>query len=232
MEQRAAVRSAGPVALKAVEGGIQEPWPVVRAARVHLPSDIGRFLLYGYESTRDGKEHLAIVKQPARPAKRAPWLTRIHSECLTGDVLGSHRCDCGAQLALALRRIEEDGRGVVLYMRQEGRGIGLINKLRAYELQERGLDTVEANEHLGFKADHREYGVGVQILTDLGVRRARILTNNPEKASLSLYGFEVVERLPLEVPVRDTNRAYLLSKRRKLGHLLSVVHEGADGPTR
>jgi len=158
-------------------------------------------------------------------ASGEPVLVRVHSECLSGDTLGSLRCDCGDQLQVALARIAEEGRGVLLYLRQEGRGIGLMNKLRAYELQDQGLDTVEANERLGFKADHREYGIGVQILMDLGVRRARILTNNPQKASLSLYGFEVVERVPLEVPARATNRAYLLSKRAKMGHLLSVVPE-------
>jgi 3,4-dihydroxy 2-butanone 4-phosphate synthase/GTP cyclohydrolase II len=151
-----------------------------------------------------------------------PVLVRVHDECLTGDTFHSVRCDCGEQLDMALRRIAEEGRGVLLYLRQEGRGIGLMNKLRAYALQDQGLDTVEANERLGFKADERERGVGVQILLDLGVRRARILTNNPQKL-VPLYGLEVVERIPIEVPPRATNRGYLATKRNKLGHMLTVI---------
>jgi len=198
---------------------------VERVATARLPTEYGEFTVHGYRARYGNVEadHVALVMGDV--GNGGPVLVRVHSECLTGDVFGSQRCDCGEQMDAALRRIAREGRGVFLYLRQEGRGIGLMNKLRAYALQDQGLDTVEANERLGFKADHREYGIGVQILMDLGVRRARILTNNPQKASLSLYGFEVVERVPLEVPARATNRAYLLSKRAKMGHLLSVVPE-------
>jgi 3,4-dihydroxy 2-butanone 4-phosphate synthase / GTP cyclohydrolase II len=199
------------------------PWPVVRAARVHLPSDLGDFRLYGYESPRDGKEHLAIVKEPVRPVKNAPWLVRIHSECLTGDTLGSHRCDCGPQLETALRRIEAEGRGVVLYLRQEGRGIGLLNKLRAYELQERGLDTVDANERLGFPADAREYGAAAGMLADLGIRKVRLMSNNPLKIeALGRYGVQVTAREPIEVTPTLANARYLFTKRSRMGHLLGL----------
>jgi len=151
-----------------------------------------------------------------------PVLVRVHSECLTGDVFGSMRCDCGAQLHEAMRMIEQEGRGVVVYMRQEGRGIGLMNKIRAYELQDNGMDTVEANVHLGFAPDPREYGIGAQILTDLGVRRMRLLTNNPVKrAGLEGYGLEVVNLVPIQIPPNEINARYLQTKRDKLGHLLS-----------
>lgn len=203
---------------------------VERLASARFPTAYGEFTIHGYRARFGHTEadHVALTMGDVGDGK--PVLVRVHSECLTGEVLGSARCDCGEQVDEALSRIAKEGRGVFLYLRQEGRGIGLMNKLRAYDLQDRGMDTVEANEHLGFKADHREYGIGVQILMDLGVRRARILTNNPQKASLSLYGFEVVERVPIEVPARDTNRAYLLTKRRKLGHLLKVVGHDARGP--
>ena len=151
-------------------------------------------------------------------------LVRVHSQCLTGDIFGSERCDCGLQLHLALERIQDEGRGVLLYLLQEGRGIGLLNKLRAYELQEQGHDTVEANERLGFLPDQRDYGIGAQILRDLGVRRMRLMTNNPQKyLALAGYGLEIVERVPLEVPPTDSSRDYLRAKRDKLGHLLSLV---------
>ncbi len=151
-------------------------------------------------------------------------LVRVHSQCLTGDLFGSERCDCGLQLHLALDRIQEEGRGVLLYLLQEGRGIGLVNKLRAYELQEQGHDTVEANERLGFRPDQRDYGIGAQILRDLGVRRLRLMTNNPQKhLGLAGYGLEIVERVPLEVPPTETSRDYLRAKRDKLGHLLNLV---------
>jgi len=196
---------------------------VERVASAKLPTEFGEFTIHGYRArfANIEAEHVALVMGDV--ATGEPVLVRVESECLTGHALGSLRCDCGDQVRVALKRISEEGRGVLLYLRQEGRGIGLMNKLRAYELQDQGLDTVEANERLGFKADHREYGIGVQILMDLGIRRARIMTNNPQKASISLYGFEVVGRVPLEVPSRLTNRAYLATKRAKMGHLLAVV---------
>jgi 3,4-dihydroxy 2-butanone 4-phosphate synthase/GTP cyclohydrolase II len=198
---------------------------VERVASAKLPTAYGEFMVHGYRA-RFGNvdaEHVALTMGDVADGK--PVLVRVHSECLTGDIFGSRRCDCGEQMDAALERIAKEGRGVFLYLRQEGRGIGLMNKLRAYALQDQGLDTVEANERLGFRPDHREYGIGVQILTDLGVHKARILTNNPQKAAISLYGFEVVERIPIEIPARDTNREYLRTKRAKLGHLLSLVSE-------
>jgi 3,4-dihydroxy 2-butanone 4-phosphate synthase/GTP cyclohydrolase II len=196
---------------------------VQRAARVSLPTARGQFRVYGYESLRDHKEHLAIVKEPARPAKNAVWLVRLHSECLTGDVLGSHRCDCGPQLDWSLDRIQEEGRGAVLYLRQEGRGIGLLNKLRAYELQERGLDTVDANERLGFLPDLRDYGVAASMLLDLGIRKVALLTNNPAKIEgLTANGIQVVRREPIEIAPNFSNVRYLYTKRTRMGHLLNL----------
>jgi len=195
---------------------------VERVASPHLPTEWGEFRAYAYRVAATGEEHLALVA--GDPTGPEPVLVRVHSQCLTGDVFGSTRCDCGRQLELALARIGEAGRGVVLYLLQEGRGIGLLNKLRAYELQEEGHDTVEANERLGFPADLRDYGVGAQILRDLGVTRMRLMTNNPRKyVALGGYGLEIVERVPLEVPPTESSRAYLRTKRDKLGHLLSFV---------
>jgi len=201
---------------------------VERVASARLPTAYGEFTVHGYRARFANIEAEHVVLTLGDVADGAPVLVRVHSECLSGDALGSLRCDCGEQLDAALQRIGEEGRGALLYLRQEGRGIGLMNHLRAYELQDGGLDTVEANEHLGFKADHREYGIGVQILMDLGIRRARIMTNNPQKASLSLFGFEVVERVPIEVAARPTNAAYLDTKRRKMGHLLAQPVTPAD----
>jgi 3,4-dihydroxy 2-butanone 4-phosphate synthase/GTP cyclohydrolase II len=201
---------------------------VRRQAEADLPSSFGHFRAIGYRNELDGSEHVAIVKgAPERSG--APVLVRVHSECLTGDAFGSLRCDCRPQLEAALRMIERAGEGVVVYLRQEGRGIGLINKLRAYSLQDGGLDTVEANEHLGFPADLRNYGVGAQILSDLGVHRLRLITNNPRKiAGLGGYGLQVVDRVPLVMDAGQHNALYLRTKRTKLGHLLE---EAPHGPT-
>lgn len=188
-------------------------------AEARLPSEYGDFTLRVYENTIDGEEHVAIVKGTID--SESPVLVRVHSECLTGDLLGSKRCDCGPQLHAALRKIEEEGSGVVLYMRQEGRGIGLVNKIKAYALQEQGLDTVEANIQLGFQPDPRDYGIGAQILFDLGVRKMRLMTNNPKKrVGLQSYGLEVVELIPLEIPATMENQQYLQTKRDKMGHIL------------
>jgi 3,4-dihydroxy 2-butanone 4-phosphate synthase / GTP cyclohydrolase II len=195
---------------------------VERVATANLPTEYGEFKVHGYRAKVGNTEAEHVALTLGDVASGEPVLVRVHDECLTGDTFHSVRCDCGEQLELALQRIAQEGRGVLLYLRQEGRGIGLMNKLRAYALQDQGLDTVEANERLGFKADERERGVGVQILLDLGVRRARILTNNPQKL-VPLYGLEVVERIPIEIPPRATNRGYLATKRNKLGHLLTVV---------
>src|SRR5476651_2882876 len=187
--------------------------------RVKLPTDYGTFDLLLYRATLNQEHHLTLVKGDVADGK--PVLVRVHSECLTGDVFGSRRCDCGSQLHTALERIEKEGRGVVLYMRQEGRGIGLPAKIHAYKLQEEGLDTVEANEKLGFPGELRDYGIGAQILFDLGVRRMRFLTNNPKKVvGIEGYGLEIVEVVPIKFPPNPHNRKYLETKRAKMGHLL------------
>src|SRR5678809_1162785 len=195
---------------------------VKRVAHAHLPTEHGEFEIYCYDNLVDEMTHLALVRGEVGDGKDV--LVRVHSKCLTGDVFHSARCDCGAQLDTAMARIAEEGRGVLLYLNQEGRGIGLANKIRAYELQDQGLDTVEANERLGFKADQRDYGIGAQILSDLGVKTMRLLTNNPRKfVGLQGYGLSVSAAVPLEIPASDSTRKYLKTKKDKLGHKLSSV---------
>lgn len=205
-----------------VEYRMQTERLVHRATDTILPTYYGGdFKAIAYTNDVDFHEHLALVKGEWEPEE--PVLVRVHSECLTGDVFGSGRCDCGEQLHNAMRMINEEGKGVILYMHQEGRGIGLVNKLKAYALQDQGKDTVEANIELGFKADLRDYGIGAQILADLGVRRIRLLTNNPKKVKgLEGYGLSIVERVPIETVPRQSNIEYLRTKKRKMGHLLSV----------
>jgi len=194
---------------------------VKREVEVRLPTEFGEFRMVGYTNVIDKAEHVALVM--GNPAPDKPTLVRVHSECLTGDVFASRRCDCGSQLHAALRQVAEAGEGVVLYLRQEGRGIGLLNKLRAYQLQDAGHDTVEANRQLGFRADLRDYGIGAQILRDLGLRKLKLLTNNPKKIiGLDGYGLEVVERVQLQSLAHSDNIAYLTTKRDKLGHILNV----------
>jgi len=195
---------------------------VRRVATAHLPTEYGEFRVYAYENQLDHQAHLALVRGEIGGGEDV--LVRVHSSCLTGDGLHSIRCDCGAQRDAAMQRIADEGRGVLLYLNQEGRGIGLANKIRAYELQDEGLDTVEANERLGFKADQRDYGVGVQILRELGIRSMRLLSNNPRKlVGIEGYGLTVAEWLPLEIPAHDSTRRYLKTKKEKLGHKLSSV---------
>ena len=195
---------------------------VKRVATAELPTEHGAFRIFAFENQLDSETHVALVRGDISDGKDV--LVRVHSKCLTGDVFHSARCDCGAQLETAMARIAEEGRGVLLYLNQEGRGIGLSNKIRAYELQDQGFDTVEANERLGFKADQRDYGIGAQILTDLGVKTMRLLTNNPRKfVGLQGYGLSVSDTVPLEIPANESTRKYLKAKKDKLGHRLSSV---------
>jgi len=200
---------------------------VQRVAEAKLPTPYGKFTVIAYKSSTDPAEHLALVMGDV--ATDEPVLVRVHSQCLTGDVFHSLRCDCGEQIQIAMQNIEREGRGVVLYMRQEGRGIGIHNKIKAYALQDEGLDTVEANLSLGFKADQRDYGVGAQILADLGIHNMRLMTNNPKKMSgLASYGLTITEQLPITTKPNQYNRRYLQTKQNKMGHLLKVSDADSD----
>ena len=190
---------------------------IERHMHVKMPTKMGDFDLVAYSQKSDGREHLALIK--GEWSENDPVLVRVHSSCVTGDIFGSCRCDCGPQLKKAMELVEKEGQGVVLYMNQEGRGIGLLNKLKAYKLQEEGKDTVEANLELGFQMDERDYGVGAQILRDLGIKKMRLLTNNPKKrAGLVGYGLEVIENVPIEIESNEHNEFYLETKKRKMGH--------------
>jgi 3,4-dihydroxy 2-butanone 4-phosphate synthase/GTP cyclohydrolase II len=205
-----------------IEYRIQKEMLVHRVADVKLPTKYGEFRAVAYSNEMDQNTHLALIKGEINP--KAPVLVRVHSECLTGDVLTSLRCDCGDQLHAAMTLVEKEGSGVILYMRQEGRGIGLANKLKAYELQDKGMDTVEANISLGFEPDLRDYGIGAQMLVEIGVRQMKLITNNPKKiVGLEGYGLKVVERVPLEIAPHEKNVAYLTAKKKKMGHILKHV---------
>ncbi len=200
---------------------------VQKVAEAKMPTKYGIFKVIAYKSTTDPDEHLAMVMGNVNTNE--PVLVRVHSQCLTGDVFHSMRCDCGEQIEMAMKRIGEEGRGVVLYLRQEGRGIGIHNKIKAYALQDKGLDTVEANISLGFKDDERDYGIGAQILADLGIRNMRLMTNNPKKGSgLESYGLKIIEQLPLTTQPNKYNRRYLQTKQKKMGHLLTIADADND----
>lgn len=212
-----------------IEYRIQSDSLVEEVVRVDMPTKYGTFKLVAFREKNSPTEHLALLK--GEWDKDEPVLTRVHSSCFTGDILGSLRCDCGEQLQKAMRMVEAEGKGAILYMNQEGRGIGLLNKLKAYHLQEQGMDTVEANLHLGFKMDQRDYGIGAQMLRQLGITKLRLMTNNPKKrVGLIGYGLEIVENIPIEVNANPFNKKYLQAKRDKMGH--EIMDEGGDGKTK
>lgn len=210
-----------------IEYRLKQESSIKKEEVVKMPTKYGEFKLVAYTQTNTGENHVAMIK--GEWEKGEPVMVRVHSSCVTGDIFGSLRCDCGPQLHNALEMVEKEGKGVVLYMNQEGRGIGLVNKLRAYKLQELGRDTVEANLELGFKSDQRDYGVGAQILRDLGIEKIKLISNNPNKrAGLMGYGLEIVDRVPIEVSPNEHNHDYLLAKRDKMGHEILLPKEQSN----